>query len=64
LGTGCGFPGDDSWIRKGNGAENFAILRAIALNLLKQETSLKSSIQRKCLFAGWKNEYLAKILRG
>jgi len=58
------FREDDSRIRKGNGAENFAILRAIALNLLKQETSLKRSIQGKRLFAGWKNEYLSTILLG
>lgn len=58
------FRKDDSRIRKGNGAENFAILRAIALNLLKQETSLKRSIQGNRLFAGWKNEYLSTILLG
>jgi len=31
------FREDDSRVRKGNGAQNFAVLRHIALNLLKQE---------------------------
>ena len=56
------FREDDSRIRKDHGPENFAVLRAIALNLLKQENSLKRSIQGKRLFAGWRNDYLVKIL--
>lgn len=58
------FREDDSRIRKGHGAENFAILRAIALNLIKQEKTVKRSVQGKRLLAGWRNDYLAKILLG
>jgi len=58
------FREDDSRIRKGHGAENFAILRAIALNLIKQEKTVKRSVQGKRLLAGWRNDYLAKIILG
>ena len=53
---------DESRIRKDNAPENFAVLRHIALNLLKRETSLKKSIKAKRLKAGWDNNYLAKVL--
>ena len=56
------FDEDHSRVRKGRGAENLAILRHIALNLLKQEDSCKRSIQGKRLLAGWKNDYLLKVL--
>jgi len=39
------FREDESRIRKGNGAENFAILRHIALNLLKKEDTAKIGIK-------------------
>jgi predicted transposase YbfD/YdcC len=58
------FREDDSRIRKGNGAQNFAVLRRIALNLLKRETSVKRSIQGKRFLAGWDNDYLRLILFG
>jgi hypothetical protein len=55
---------DDSRIRKGNGAQNFAVLRRLALNLLKKETSVKRSIQGKRFLAGWDDNYLEKVLFG
>ena len=58
------FKEDDSRIRKGNGAENFVILRHIALNLLKKETSVKIGIKGRRLNAGWDNNYLKKVLSG
>ncbi len=57
------FREDESRIRKDNGAENFAVLRRIALNLLKQEQTLKVGIKNKRLKAGWDHDYLLKILR-
>jgi len=54
------FREDESRIRKGNGAENFAILRHIALNLLKKEDTAKICIKNKRLKAGWDGVYLEK----
>ena len=56
------FREDDCRIRKGNGAQNFAVLRHIALNLLRQERSAKDSIRAKRLKAGWDHDYLLKVL--
>ena len=58
------FREDDSRIRKGNAAQNMAVLRHMALNLLKQEQSSKRSIRGKRLKAGWDERYLAQILCG
>jgi len=58
------FREDDSRIRKGHGAENFAILRHIALNLLEKEDTAKVGIKNKRLMAGWDNSYLEKVLAG
>ena len=48
--------------RVGNAAENFAMVRHIATNLLKQENSMKKSINVRRLQAGWDNFYLMKVL--
>lgn len=48
--------------RTDNSAENFAILRHITLNLLKQEKTCKRSIAGKRLLAGWDTSYMAKVL--
>ena len=58
------FREDDCRIRKGNGAENFAVLRHIALNLLKRETSAKRSLKGKRKKAAWDEAYLLKVLIG
>lgn len=56
------FGEDQSRVRKGFGAENFATLRHIALNKLKNETSLKRGIKAKRKKAGWDEDYLIKVL--
>lgn len=53
---------DRSRIRRDYAPENLAILRKIALNLTKRETSSKSSMRRKVKRAGWDNSYLEKLL--
>jgi len=58
------FREDESRIRKGNGAENFAILRHIALNLLNKEDTAKVGTKNKRLKAGWDASYLEKVLAG
>jgi predicted transposase YbfD/YdcC len=56
------FREDESRIRKGHAPDNFAVLRHIALNMIKKETSVKKSIKAKRLRAGWDNDYLMKVL--
>jgi len=58
------FREDESRIRKDNSPQNYAVLRHIALNLLKQEKTSKRSIKGRRLKAGWDNAYLEAVLFG
>jgi predicted transposase YbfD/YdcC len=53
---------DRSRVRKDQAPENLAVLRHIALNLLKQEKTAKGGIHAKQLQVAWSDEYLLKIL--
>ena len=57
------FDEDKSRIRAGFADQNFALLRRIALNLLKNDASSKLGIKNKRLSAGWDDECLARILK-
>jgi predicted transposase YbfD/YdcC len=48
--------------RAGQSAENFSLLRRLALNMLKSEKTLKKSIKGKRYKASMDNEYLLKVL--
>lgn len=56
------FREDESRVRKGNAAENFATLRRMALNLLKHETTSKGGVAARRKRAGWDQDYLLKVL--
>lgn len=57
-----GFREDDSRIRTNHAPANFAVLRHMALNLLRAEKTQKWSIKGKRKAGGWNDEYLAAIL--
>ena len=56
------FRSDKSRIRKDHSPENFAFLRRLAINLLKQEKEFKGSLKMKRYLAGMDNNYLVQIL--
>lgn len=56
------FREDESRIRKDHAPQNMATLRHLAINLLKQEQSVKVGIAAKRKMAGWDDAYLLKVL--
>ncbi len=58
------FEEDACRVRKDHAPENFATLRRIALNLLKQEKSLRVGVKNKRHKAGWDTRYLEVVLAG
>jgi predicted transposase YbfD/YdcC len=56
------FGEDDSRVRKDNAPENMAMLRHLALNLLKADTTTKVGVQTRRKKAGWDERYLAHLL--
>ena len=53
---------DESRVRTGNAAENLNVLRHLALNLVRNETSVKSSMRLKLKRCSLSNDYLLKVL--
>jgi len=58
----CAFNEDQSRARVGNSAENLAVIRHTALNILKSDKSLKTGIKTKRLNAGWDEPYLLRLI--
>jgi predicted transposase YbfD/YdcC len=57
------FDEDRSRIRRGHAPDNFALLRKIAANLLKLETSHKRGVEAKRKRAAWSPDYLMQVLQ-
>jgi predicted transposase YbfD/YdcC len=56
------FNEDQSRVRKDHGDQNLAVLRRIALGLLRRDKSVKVGAQNKRLKAGRNREYLLRVL--
>lgn len=54
------FKDDLSRVRKGHGAQNMAVVRHFALNLLRRAKD-KYSLKRRRKLAGWSTDYLASL---
>jgi predicted transposase YbfD/YdcC len=57
------FNEDHSRKRAGCAAQNFSVINRIALNLLKNEKTIKVGVRGKRLNAGWNERYLLKLLQ-
>lgn len=55
------FREDESRARVGHSAHNLAVLRHIALNLLRQEHSARCGVKAKRLMAAWDENYLRRV---
>lgn len=56
------FNEDDSRVRQGHAPQNLAVVRHMALNLLKMEQTSKGGVKARRKRAGWDEDYLLKIL--
>ena len=56
------FNKDASRIRKDHAPENLTLIRHVALNLLRQDSSATGGIKAKRLKAGWDNDFLLFVL--
>jgi predicted transposase YbfD/YdcC len=58
------FREDASRVRERNAARNLALLRRIALNLARANSTLKASLKGKRKYAGWDNSFMATLMAG
>jgi predicted transposase YbfD/YdcC len=58
------FREDASRVRERNAARNLGLLRRIALNLARADTTLKASLRGKRKYAGWDDAFMATLIAG
>jgi predicted transposase YbfD/YdcC len=58
------FREDASRVRERTAARNLALLRKIALNLARADTTLKASLKGKRKYAGWDDAFMATLMAG
>jgi predicted transposase YbfD/YdcC len=58
------FREDASRVRERNAARNLALLRKVALNLVRADGSLKASLRGKRKYAGWDDTFMATLIAG
>lgn len=58
------FREDESRVRKGSSPENFAAIRHIVLNLLRNNKTFKGSVKTKRLNAALDPKYLEEVMFG
>ena len=56
------FDEDRSRVRTDHAPNNLAVIRHIALNLLKRETTSKGGVKARRKRAGWDEDYLITVL--
>ena len=57
-----GFNEDASRVRERTAARNLALLRTIALNLVRADTTLKGSLKGKRKSTAWDNGFMAALM--
>src|SRR5919199_4422565 len=58
------FREDASRVRERTAVRNLALLRKIALNLARADTTLKASLKGKRKYAGWDDTFMATLMAG
>jgi predicted transposase YbfD/YdcC len=58
------FREDTSRVRERNAARNLALLRKVALNLVRTDSTLKASLKGKRKYAGWDDRFMATLMAG
>ena len=58
------FREDECRVRDRTAAQNFAMLRKIALNLIKNHSAAKTSLKARRKKAAWDNKYMAHVITG
>ena len=56
------FNEDKNRCRSGYAAQSISLINKVALNLLKNEKTVKAGVKTKRLKAGWSDRYMMKVL--